>query len=549
MAQRKLRVLFCGEASYIATGFATYHHEVMQRLHRTGKYELAEFAAYGDTSDPRDQRWRQVPWGFYPNMPDRQNREEVDVYHNNADVQFGSWKFEDACLKFKPDVVIDVRDFWMVEHEERSPFRRLYHWALMPTVDAAPQHESWISTYMSADAVFAYSDWGLEVLRKQTNGRMKLKCSAPPGADLEVFKPHEDKKAHRRSMGLDEDCLIVGTVMRNQRRKLYPDLIQAFRQLLEIPGTEKVYLYLHTAWPDLGWDIPLLIKEAGIGHKCLFSYFCNPHDGGCGASFPYFFADCKTACRRCGKPVAALPGSQFGVSREALNDVLNLFDVYVQYANSEGFGMPMVEAAAAGVPVMAVDYSAMSDVVRKLGGIPIHVQRLYREPETHCWRALPDNTVFVMWLLGLLQKPEAVRRQRGLDGREAVKRHYTYERTAKIWEDHLDSLPVLDNWDLPAYIHEPNTNFPDGLSDEEFVAWGMLHVVGRPDMLNGYAALRMVRDLTWGFVTPQAGGMYFNELSTLGLQQKVRPFGRNEAAQEMLKLNSQWNFWETKRGK
>ena len=33
-------------------------------------------------------------------------------------------------------------------------------------------------------------------------------------------------------MGLDPDCKIIGTVMRNQRRKLYPDLFEAFKKFL-----------------------------------------------------------------------------------------------------------------------------------------------------------------------------------------------------------------------------------------------------------------------------------------------------------------------------
>ena len=55
--------------------------------------------------------------------------------------------------------------------------------------------------------------------------------------------------------------------------------------------------------------------------------------------------------------------------------------------------MPQVEAAACGVPVMAVDYSAMSSVVKNLKGTPIPVERLFLETETHSYRALPNNHI------------------------------------------------------------------------------------------------------------------------------------------------------------
>ena len=48
-----------------------------------------------------------------------------------------------------------------------------------------------------------------------------------------------------------------------------------------------------------------------------------------------------------------------GVDTKTLASIYNLFDVYIQPANSEGFGLPIVEAAACGVPVMATDYSVL----------------------------------------------------------------------------------------------------------------------------------------------------------------------------------------------
>ena len=62
---RKKRILFCGEATYLNTGYATYLREIMKRLHATGKYELAEFASYGSDSDPKRA---DIPWHFFGNL-------------------------------------------------------------------------------------------------------------------------------------------------------------------------------------------------------------------------------------------------------------------------------------------------------------------------------------------------------------------------------------------------------------------------------------------------------------------------------------------------
>ena len=52
------------ECHQMASGFGTYAKQLLPRLARTGKYELAEFAAYGhpDIEGTFD-------WTFYGNLP------------------------------------------------------------------------------------------------------------------------------------------------------------------------------------------------------------------------------------------------------------------------------------------------------------------------------------------------------------------------------------------------------------------------------------------------------------------------------------------------
>ena len=107
--------------------------------------------------------------------------------------------------------------------------------------------------------MFTYSDWSYDVLEKEGAGTLKLVSSASPGVDTEIFSPVKNKTAHKGAMGLEEDVKIIGTVMRNQKRKLYPDLFAAFRDYLdecERQGkkelAQKTFLYCHTSYPDVG---------------------------------------------------------------------------------------------------------------------------------------------------------------------------------------------------------------------------------------------------------------------------------------------------------
>lgn len=541
----KKRILFCGEASFLSTGFSTYQLEIMQRLQNTRKYELAELASYGSYDDPR--RF-DLPWKYYSVLP--ANDYENEIYSKKVTNQWGEWKFDSVCLDFKPDIVCDIRDHWMLEHQERSPFRHYFKWVVCPTVDSAPQNDLWISTFMNADRVLTYSDWGLDILNKQSNNLIKTVGAAPPGIDIFAYKIPLDKKDHRDKMGLQSDMFIIGTVMRNQSRKLYPDLIEAFSKFLKVAPKEmadKTYLYMHCAFPDIGWDIPRLIKEAGIANKCIFTYYCQK----CDLVFPSFYQDIIAVCRDCHEPKAIMPRSKMGVPREILGDIMGMFDVYVQYSTNEGFGLPQIEASACGIPVFSVDYSAMSDVVRKIRGYPIKVQRYFREVETHTYKALPDNDDLIRQLIDYLSLDENVRISRGREVREAVEKHYDWDTTAKVWEDCFDSLDCPDQkhtWFSPANIFNPAREIPHNLTNEEFIIWGLKNIANRSDLTNSYLALRMIRDLNWGHYQDGTGG-FLNEASILGHRDNSKKFTRVEASEFLYNVCKQNNFWETERTK
>lgn len=500
---KKKRILMVSEASYTLSGYGTYTKEVLSRLHKTGKYEIAEFASYAHVNDPRDK----APWRIYPNgiLPNDPRNGELNSKPFN---QFGMWRFERVLLDFKPDIVFDIRDPWMFMYQNNSPLRKYFHWAIMPTVDSAPQQEEWIQNFIEADGVFTYSDFGYDTLKTEGGGLVKLVSPAPPGANLIDFKPILNKTEHRRKWGFPEDVRIIGTVMRNQRRKLFPDLMVAFNLYLDKCRAEgrddlarKSFLYFHTSYPDVVgcWNIPRLIKEKGLGSKILFTYMCKD----CGNVFPALFQDARTVCPRCHKVGAMLPSVGSGLSTAQLGEVMNLFDVYVQYATCEGFGMPQVEAASCGVPVMATDYSAMSDVSRKLKGWPIKVARMVRSVEEDADKALPDNNDFADKAFKFLSQPQSVRQERGLQARAAVEEHYTWDKTAKIWEDYFDSVELKGlqgKWDAPPQFLNPRATpeqCPQNLTNQEFIEWMVMYVLGDESKLNSIMTMDMNRALNY----------------------------------------------------
>jgi len=530
---RKKRILMAGEASFMLSGFGTYSHEVLSRLHATGKYELAEFATYGYTNDPRDHS---VKWKYYANAV-REDDQRHNEYKADPINQFGKWRFERVLLDFKPDIVWDIRDYWMMSYEYDSPLRPFFHWAIMPTVDSAPQKTDWIETYLGADGVFTYSDWNKKILDKESNHNIKTLGSAPPAVDTSVFCPPESVDIQRQKFGMLTGVNIVGTVMRNQRRKLYPDLFIAFKKFLDICEKEgkqeladKTYLYVHTSYPDVGWNLPLLLKETGIGHKVIFTYVCR----NCKQPSCAFFQDARSVCPHCKSVAAVLPSVAEGLSSAELAEIYKMFDLYIQYSICEGFGMPQVEAASCGIPVMAVDYSAMEDVVRKTKGTPLKVQRLYREADSHAWRALPDNDYCARKLYEHFCQSDADKQAQRDTVRKATLDTYSWDKTAKIWERYFDGIEPVGlqgQWDSPMRMKSIPPTLPEGMTNAQFTHWLHAQILQQPEKINSYSGLAMVRDLNHGAT------LSGNKLSPISQQQifkhatnKVRYFNECEQA-------------------
>lgn len=551
---RKKRILFCSEATFLNTGYATYTREILNYLHQTNKYEIAELGSYGQRNDPRAAN---IPWKYYGVAPNtdcepKSSEEEINAYNSSGTNQFGEWIFEHVCLDFMPDIVCDIRDFWMLDFAERSPFRNFYKWVIMPTVDARPQARQWIATYSNADAVLTYSDWAGGVLSGQSGGKIKYWGSAPPSAHA-AYKPCPDKRAHKLSYGLNPEYKIIGTVMRNQRRKLYPDLFAAFRKFLDKAESDKYYLYCHTSYPDLGWDIPELLLEHNLASHVLFTYICPETK----KPFPSLFKGAVAQSPFTGKWGSTLSNVKNGVSYESLSNVINLFDLYTQYANCEGFGLPQVEAAACGVPVCGTDYSAMESVLRKLEGYPITPAALYKELETGCLRAVPDNEAASELFLNFFErdKTEDDRKAIGDRTRANFEKYYQWHQSGAKWEEIFDSFdiePIEKTWASQPRIAQPSPKIPqEQLSKADpahLAGWLITEVLHEPDKLNTFFQARMARDLTYRTSTASTGGMYFNESSAAfdGMNQRSQ-FDFHVAYDRMASMCQRRNNWEKQR--
>lgn len=545
----RTRVLFVNEFSCHNSGYAKYGMEVLKRLSQKPDIQIAELACYASASSKKDARLAsQLPWDVYFNVPDVKNKELMNLYSSKKSYEFGEFQFNDACINFKPHIVMDIRDWWMQQFQEVSPFRKRYNWAIMTTVDATPQNRQWIQTFCNADGVFTYTDWGKQVLKEHAGENINLLGTASPCAE-EWYKPCKSSDA-KQAIGMNTDIKVIGTVMRNQGRKLFPDLFSAFKKFLEKSGRTNVFLYCHTAYPDSGWDIPELLKKYEIVSRVLFTYKCSD----CNFFFPSFFNGVGIVCPKCGNVSAKLPRVESGVSDEELVKIIQTFDLYVQYANSEGFGMPLVEAASTGIPVVGIDYSAMTDVLSKLEGDKLSPLHLATEVHSGRLRAIPDNEAFSEYLIDFFSLPLPNRAIKGKKVYENAKAEYNWDETAEKWYEYFKTVDVNkyeELWSQPAMLRKPAPLTPDKmqLSTNDYCKWLINEVLCDSSKLYGFMHMRLIRDITNGIIlTDGEVTNYANESSVGDRKAQIMDFNREHAYNYMRNLANEFNAWETKRG-
>jgi glycosyltransferase involved in cell wall biosynthesis len=471
-------------------------------------YVMNDFVVHNCYTHALHPKIMDPPWKVYPNEPDpRLGPEARKSFDSDPLNQFGKAVFDEVCLDFKPHVVLTIRDPWHDNWIAKSAFRHNFKWISMPTCDGEPQKIEWLNEYLDCDVLLTYSEWAKNVFESWTHGKLKVFDVASPPVDISVYHPR-DKAVLRAKHGLNENAFIISTVMRNQPRKLFPDLFRAFVKYLEkceSAGLHDLaansYLHCHTTQPDMGWDLPVEIRRHNLSHKVIFTYMCDQ----CRQYYVHFYKGEQAQCLKCGNHTARFPHTAVGITREQLADIMSVADVYVQYATNGGWEMGIGDAKACGLPCVISDYSAMVEQAHAPGGIPVPVKTYFQEPVAHTsqLRALLDNDAAADIFLKLGTMSRSEREAIGQAGYEFIKSHYTPEIIAGKWIAAIkESKPEIDiskTWFGPPRMLPTSFKMPQNLTNEQFVYWCFATMLQRPDQVTSYLAQKIVSMLNLGY--------------------------------------------------
>lgn len=312
-----------------------------------------------------------------------------------------------------PDIVVAMVNAWQPDviwvTQDMHPYVSLianapldwsrYAFVITTPVDGKPIYPPWIEIAKRADGFLTISEFGVQAWR-ETGVQAKL-CR--PGIDPDKFRPllPEEKRAIRAKLGIPEDGFVVGMMSMNQGRKAIPQEIKAFFDFAQDKPNARLLLDMDSASPA-GWDIPALCTQ--------FSW-----------------------------PVEKIIFRAQAISRGVydLNERYNALDVHGVLAMREGFGLPVLEAMAAGVVSFAQDWCAGTEVVGEGRGVLIPSVP-YFIPST--WGGaldrLPDYDALTRKLQWLYDNPDA-RRALAKQGEEWARR--------QTWDIAVDTAASVIN--------------------------------------------------------------------------------------------------------
>ncbi len=257
----------------------------------------------------------------------------------------GSRSLYPFLVRHRPEIVIALGDVWWLPYFSAPHVRRQMEltdtpWSLYFPIDGDMEGgglpPSWIQLLNEVDIPIAMSEFG-----RHAASQSGVNCRyIPHGVDRSFFYPPPDREQAKAEVEAQGKFLILSD-SRNQPRKMLPRLLDVFAKFAA--GRPDVLLHLHTDPEDeftksgiYSYDVRADLRHLGIESQVRFTPGMKVERGG------------------------GVPLSQLAAYYRAA-------DIHLLASSGEGFGLPTLQAAAAGAVPMAGDYSASRELVKGHG--------------------------------------------------------------------------------------------------------------------------------------------------------------------------------------
>ena len=306
-------------APWAGTGYGVQAANLTRKIKATGRPVTfsANYGLYGGITD-----WEGVevlPNGYHPYSCDiltahTQHAAQTTGHRTALLTLFDTWVYDGANIDG-----IDLVASWVPVDHLPVPTKVL-QFSQRPTV-------------MS----IAMSQFGLEQLQ-----RAGIDAEyAPHSVDTDVFKPGANVGGAdgREILNIPKNAFVVGMVAANKGsapvRKAFGENLLAMSHFMAQHTDVILYMHTESRGASMGIDLKALATACGI-----------PEDRVIWVDQWAYYA---------------------GLGPDLLAAIMGAFDVHLLCSRGEGFGVPVLEAAACGVPSIVSDFTAQPELVADFG--------------------------------------------------------------------------------------------------------------------------------------------------------------------------------------
>lgn len=308
-----MKVLWCSNAPWAGTGYGNQTDLVCRSLVGDG-HDVALFANYGLAGSKMD-------WNGMTVLPSGYDVWGNDVIGGHARNHFGDGR----------GVVITLFDVWVAQSEKWAGLD-VASWVPVDHVPTPPKVLKYFAE-TKATAI-AMSQFGQRMLSSAGVDALY----APHGVDTQLFQPDVldvNGVSPRELFGVPADAFVVGMNAANKGnvkiRKSFPQAFAAFGLFVKDHPDAVLLVHSEMAGMGSGVSLPRLAEACGIpAGNVIFT-----------EQYAY----------------------KMGLSAQAMVALYQAMDVLMAPSMGEGFGIPVVEAQACGVPVIVSDFSAQPELV------------------------------------------------------------------------------------------------------------------------------------------------------------------------------------------
>lgn len=313
------KVLFCGEHPLGTTGNSHMMAAILSQVD-TKQFQIACFAV--GSANQAKLAFQPLPFTLIT------AEDKGDHWgHNKLLRLVNDLDFDVLCM-----VGIDIwryADIFKQLNEIRK--RKDYKWISIFPYDLQEVREDWVGLIRILDYPYVYSQYGEKLLKKSIP---RIRYFRPPLFSSDIFRPLDakEKKQVRAEAfpTISESQFVLGFVGVNQVRKDPQRLIKAFLQAKK--QQPNLVLYLHTSMKNGVFDLIQIGKDYGAATGDLLTKKEN-------VIYP----------------------------TEEMNRVYNTMDCLINCSMQEGLSWTVLEAMLCGVPVIASDTTAQTEIVKGAG--------------------------------------------------------------------------------------------------------------------------------------------------------------------------------------